>query len=177
MNKKEAIKYLSDQAVRLGLGIYWNLFETIDYDKLQVCVGGLTHHNFEGGLLVHTAEVLELCFSTINTLKLKIDEKLVYLAVIFHDIGKLWDYDKEYSHSTGSKWVHSNHRKYIHHITRSIIEFTKINEKMLSDLQKDEVIHAILAHHGNVNYGSPVLPQTDLAWLLHLCDSLSARLN
>ena len=33
------------------------------------------------------------------------------------------------------------------------------------------------AHHGIRAWGSPVSPNTQLAWLLHLSDNLSARLN
>jgi 23S rRNA maturation-related 3'-5' exoribonuclease YhaM len=41
----------------------------------------------------------------------------------------------------------------------------------------DNVLHAIIAHHAWREWGSPCTPDTRLAWLLHLCDSLSARLN
>jgi 23S rRNA maturation-related 3'-5' exoribonuclease YhaM len=42
---------------------------------------------------------------------------------------------------------------------------------------EDEVLHAILAHHGFQEFGSPVQPNSKVAWLLHLCDSISARMD
>jgi 3'-5' exoribonuclease len=41
----------------------------------------------------------------------------------------------------------------------------------------DNVLHAILAHHGSREWGSPVVPLTKLAWMLHLCDGISARMD
>jgi 23S rRNA maturation-related 3'-5' exoribonuclease YhaM len=41
----------------------------------------------------------------------------------------------------------------------------------------DEVTHAILSHHGQREWGSPVRPATKLAWILHTCDMMSARVN
>jgi 3'-5' exoribonuclease len=41
----------------------------------------------------------------------------------------------------------------------------------------DRVLHDILAHHGKREFGSPVAPRTRAAYLVHLCDSISARMN
>jgi 3'-5' exoribonuclease len=41
---------------------------------------------------------------------------------------------------------------------------------------EEEVLHAILSHHGMRQWGSPVAPKSRLAWLLHLADSMSARM-
>ena len=40
---------------------------------------------------------------------------------------------------------------------------------------EDEVLHCILSHHGQRAWGSPVAPKSIEAWILHLCDGLSAR--
>ena len=39
------------------------------------------------------------------------------------------------------------------------------------------MLHAVLAAHGRLEYGSPVVPQTLEAWLLHLADLAEARLE
>jgi len=41
----------------------------------------------------------------------------------------------------------------------------------------DKVLHAILAHHGCREAGSPVAPKTREAWLVHFCDGISARMD
>jgi 23S rRNA maturation-related 3'-5' exoribonuclease YhaM len=40
----------------------------------------------------------------------------------------------------------------------------------------DSVLHAILAHHGRREAGSPVAPKSRIAWLVHLSDQISARM-
>ena len=63
-----------------------------------------------------------------------------------------------------------------------LYSFLKLQNKMQNKIkfnftdEHDEVLHAILSHHGRREYGSPVSPSTRIAWLLHLCDSISARM-
>jgi 23S rRNA maturation-related 3'-5' exoribonuclease YhaM len=45
------------------------------------------------------------------------------------------------------------------------------------DINQDNITHNILSHHGQRAYGSPVFPATREAWVLHLADNLSARLD
>jgi 3'-5' exoribonuclease len=44
-------------------------------------------------------------------------------------------------------------------------------------INENNVLHNILAHHGQRAWGSPVAPATKEAWILHLADNLSARLD
>ena len=97
-------------------------------------------------------------------------------------MGKIWDYEKiKVTTPTGSGnevWQHAPHKKLIHHISRSAIVWTKAVDKFPKYRYiEDAVLHAILAHHANPSWGSPVQPQTKTAWLLHLCDSISARMD
>lgn len=73
-------------------------------------------------------------------------------------------------------WCAVDHKNKIHHITRSAIVWNSASERLQS-CERDEVTHAILAHHGRREWGSPVIPQTRMAWLLHLCDGISARID
>lgn len=141
--------------------------------------GPLFHHYGEGGLIQHTSEVVELGMMTAKTLKSceGIDLVEFFLAALFHDTGKMYDYVPIYGEET--RWVPVEHRRIIHHLPRSIIiwhdEISKFpTMKMRYD---DVVIHDILAHHGRREAGSPVFPKRKEAWLLHLCDGLSARMN
>jgi len=107
------------------------------------------------------------------------------LAALAHDLGKIWDYqpiDKiDYAHQPPrayQEWKSTDHKTKIHHICRSAIEWSKAVDKLPAyrDIE-DDVLHAILAHHGQKQWGSPVEPRTRIAWLLHLSDQLSARMN
>lgn len=139
------------------------------------------HHYGTGGLLTHTREVVELCLTTNEYYKDRgypkyVDNKKLFLAALFHDAGKMWDY-RISSDSYGIDfWESSKHKKEVYHITRSALVWDKAaDEHGFKD--KDDVLHAILAHHGRREWGSPVTPQTRLAWILHLCDGISARID
>mgnify|MGYP001355569212 CR=1 FL=1 len=136
----------------------------------------MLHHYERGGLVRHTCEIVELGLQAIPTLNLceKVDPIEFYLAALFHDTGKMYDYVKD-----GEGWKPCQHRRMIHHLPRSCIiwhdiasKFTEVNARY-----HDLVLHAILAHHGRREAGSPVAPLTRVAWLLHLCDGISARMD
>lgn len=138
------------------------------------------HHYGKGGLDRHTREVIELMFASNKTLNLNLNRIEIVLAGLYHDLGKIWDYDFDHEDNV----IRKDHSKYVYHITRSGIEFEKIcdqvvAEKSLPDVvfSREEVLHAILAHHGQKEWGSPVTPKTKLAWLIHLCDMISARMD
>lgn len=141
------------------------------------------HHYGKGGLLEHTAEVVELCLQTNDYFIRKnknVKPQLLFLAALFHDAGKMYDYepvDAELKDWTGTK-----HKRNIHHISRSALIWHDAFEKFgkavhLTEENKDEVLHAILSHHGLREWGSPVAPNSRIAWLLHLCDGISARID
>ena len=141
--------------------------------------GSPTHHHYgKHGLVIHTLEVVKLCFSSKTTLNLTdIHDDELFLSAIFHDIGKVYDYEP----TDGLKyetWGCSTHKRMIHHISRSAIMWTQavaLHPKYKKC--EDIVLHNILSHHGCREWGSPVMPSGRVSWLLHLCDSISARMN
>lgn len=126
------------------------------------------HHYGDYGLIVHTAEVVRL--SQENGAKFGIDKSDMFLAALFHDVGKMYDYAK-----VDGVWGATPHKRNIHHISKSAILFNQCAWRLSED-KRDEITHAILAHHGLREYGSPVAPNSRLAWMLHLCDNMSARM-
>jgi 3'-5' exoribonuclease len=137
------------------------------------------HHYGDGGLVKHTQEVVETCLATADLYpQYQIDQTELFLAALYHDSGKMYDYEKD--DIVG--WRGSEHKRLIHHISRSVIIWAKaLDETGVTDefrrKYEDPVIHAILAHHGQRIWGSPVSPKSRVAWLLYLCDGISARLN
>lgn len=133
------------------------------------------HHYGEGGLLQHTYEVVATAM-TIAGLYGKtypVDRTVIFLAALYHDYGKLWDYSYDDNVCTVNP-----HRRKIHHISRSSIEWNRIATNYnLPEKTKDEVTHCILAHHGARECGSPITPYTREAYIVHYSDSLSARIN
>lgn len=148
------------------------------------------HHYGRGGLAIHTLEVVRLCllnhdyFCAIGKPAIEDSrgEVKIFLAALYHDAGKMWDYQPKNAEYT--EWEGGEHKRRIHHISRSAIEWSlavraaaKYKEVEIEPEDEDDVLHAILAHHGQRAWGSPVTPATRLAWLLHLCDGLSARID
>lgn len=156
----------------------------VDNPKFSVCWGGLKgqHHDFEGGLARHTKEVIDLCFDSRARLNLtQVDDKELFFAALFHDAGKMFDYEPNPKYVVGGDepaYTAARHKRMIHHISRSALIWSHavVNTKW-NDKYHDSVLHAILSHHGQREWGSPVAPRGYVAWLVHLNDGISARMN
>ena len=135
------------------------------------------HHYGKNGLSTHTWEVVELCFVNDKTLVLHLDPIELFLSALFHDCGKMWDYQPD--GPDYKEWCGTEHKRLIHHISRSALLWNSACTQHNFKYGKyaDKVTHNILAHHGLRAWGSPVMPKTKTAWLLHLCDGISARMN
>lgn len=134
------------------------------------------HHNYQGGLLEHTVEVLEIC-KTAYQLFPQLDKDLLYAGAILHDVGKL----KAYDYDLISIDI-SNEGKMLDHL---FISADMVKEKINSldnDIPENlqtQLLHMILSHHGEVRngWGSPVDPKTPEAVALHHADNLDAKVK
>lgn len=147
----------------------------------------LLHHYGRGGLVRHTWEIIDLGMNIIPILNLceKVSPIEFFLAALFHDTGKMFDYELvedakgTYGDPQPEFWKPNDHRRLIYHVPRSALIWHDVVGKFpeLSAKYHDRVLHDILAHHGKREFGSPVAPKTRAAYLVHLCDSLSARMD
>lgn len=140
------------------------------------------HHYGTCGLIVHTTEVVDLCLDTnayLTQCGKGADSRELFLAALFHDIGKTYDYAPTteidgIDHETF--WGSTDHKRRIYHVSRSALIWNEAaTVHSIDPTVRENVLHTILAHHGRREWGSPVSPATRAAWILHLCDSLSAR--
>lgn len=117
--------------------------------------GTSRHHNYVGGLLVHTCEVLRIvqCYKSYNSL---------FRAAILHDIAKSKEYD-----ATGGKTAYYYN---VGHVCGSILMALEMGIEF-----NEAEIHMMLAHHYKQEWKSPVSPQTPDALLLHMADMCSAQ--
>lgn len=130
------------------------------------------HHGFVGGLLEHTLGVTKLCEAFCAQYPL-LNRDLLLSAAIFHDIGKLEELsvfpENDYTDEgqllghimIGAEWVGEK--------IRSIPDFPR---KLANELK-----HCILAHHGELEYGSPKKPALMEAFALSFADNVDAKME
>lgn len=131
------------------------------------------HHAFVGGLSFHTISMLRLA-EAIATQYTQINRSLLYSGVILHDIGKTM----ELTGPIGTEYTLKGNL--LGHIVIMDEEITKACEALDIDENQEDVLllkHLILAHHGKLEYGSPVRPQLLEAEVLHHIDLLDATIT
>lgn len=130
------------------------------------------HHAFEGGLAYHTVSILRLAHSVVAQYP-TLNAPLLYAGAILHDLGKV----TELSGPVSTQYtVEGNLLGHISIVDGEIV--TAAND-LKFDLGDEDVVllrHMILAHHGLLEYGSPVRPRVLEAEVLHQLDEMDASI-
>lgn len=132
------------------------------------------HHNYIGGLLEHTLEVVKFCLKMAEVYPEQIQSEMLVSGAILHDVGKIEEYDP-YSFN----FELTDRGKLIGHITLGkelLNERVNRIENFPEELNM-ELEHIILTHHGHREWGSPETPKTIHAFAVFHADLLSARLG
>ena len=130
------------------------------------------HHNFVGGLLEHVSTVMEIC-CYFGTLYSGVNRDLLIAGALFHDIGKMEELEpmphNEYS-DAGQLLGHiAIGYGMVRDRIRTIEGFPPELEQLLE--------HMILSHHGELEFGSPKVPSSMEAMILHLADNADAKMK
>ncbi len=130
------------------------------------------HHGFIGGLLEHTLSVTKLC-DGYTTLYPLLNRDLLLTAAMFHDIGKV----KELSSFPLNDYTDDG--QLLGHI---VIGYQMLSEEIatMPDFPSklaSELKHCILAHHGELEYGSPKKPAIIEAVALNFADNTDAKME
>lgn len=130
------------------------------------------HHGFIGGLLEHTLSVAKLCVFLAEQYPV-LDRNLLLTAALFHDVGKL----SEISAFPENDYTDAG--QLLGHIYIGADWLSKRMEKLggFPVKQKNELLHCILSHHGELEYGSPKKPALAEAVALAMADNLDAKLE
>jgi 3'-5' exoribonuclease len=134
------------------------------------------HQAYRHGLLEHCLGVAQ-AVSAISATFPGIDRDVAVTGALLHDIGKLEAYTEEGGRDrvidlTDRGRLHGEIALGYYRVRRTIEEIEGFPERL-----EWAVSHIILAHHGSLEHGSPVVPCTREATLVHMIDNLGGRLG
>ena len=126
------------------------------------------HHAFPGGLTNHTYQMLHMLEGLYPCLPYEIKIERCILAILFHDYGKVYEYNTEGEAQEDMFLL--GHIFIGAHKLQNVLEQQSVNPDEIK-----RIIHIVLSHHGTREFGSPVLPCTQEAIIVNMLDNLSAK--
>jgi 3'-5' exoribonuclease len=139
------------------------------------------HHAYRNGLLEHVWSLTRICGfladhygAYYRKLEPPLNKDLLLAAAIVHDIGKLQELTDDPFNPT-----YTTRGRLIGHITigRDMVREAAAKIEGFPEDTLLRLEHAILAHHGKKEWGSPVVPQTLEALVIHFADDLDSKMN
>jgi 3'-5' exoribonuclease len=141
------------------------------------------HHARRGGLLEHTARMMEAAMALCSVYP-ELNRDLVVAGVLFHDSGKLWETcppERGFGIETESRGELLGHVSVGIELVNTLWrEVPKEDWEDLSPPSEEvrlHLLHLVASHHGQLEFGAPVLPKTPEAALLHFVDNIDARME
>lgn len=130
------------------------------------------HHAYLGGLLEHTVTVADLC-DHVSQQYGRVNRDLLITTALLHDVGKVEELTFERAID------YSEAGRFLGHV---ILGVTFVSKKAsgVPNFPDDKLrllLHAIVSHHGELEWGSPKRPKTIEALILHHVDNLDAKVK
>ena len=150
---------------------FWDDKEFLN-DYIKAAAGKLWHHAFVGGLAEHSINVAEICLDLAGHYSFLDRDQLIF-GGLFHDMGKISQYNitSYIDYSTEGRLVgHINDADHL--VTSHAEQIDSFPPELLVKLR-----HILLAHHGQREYGSPVVPQTPEAFILNFVDETDSKMG
>jgi 3'-5' exoribonuclease len=140
------------------------------------------HHARRGGLILHTAQMLRTGQALVP-LYPQANPDILTLGTFFHDLGKIFEHDYQEGFAQQTTFT----AEMLGHIAIGMQTFLAFwNEIQAAhpeyfpaeqEMIKTHVVHCILSHHGQAEWGSPIDPKTPEAFILHVVDLLDAKME
>ena len=129
------------------------------------------HHAYAGGLLEHTLGVARTAMALAD-LYPSLDRQVLLAGAVCHDLGKMWEL------SSGLVIDYTTRGRLIGHISIVLEKIEPFLKKSgLEPELAEHLKHLVLSHHGTREFGSPCLPATAEAQVLHFADNIDAKIN
>jgi 3'-5' exoribonuclease len=168
-NLNAFIEEVSDPDLRQLL---FRIFSDPEVEKLfrSAPAARSMHHAFRSGLLEHTVSVASVARELARHYGLSHD--LVVAGCLLHDFGKIWEL------AIGTSIEYTDDGRLIGHIPMEAL----FVDKKIAELKKfpaevrRQLLHILLSHHGEHEFGSPRRPKTPEALLVHMVDNLDSKM-
>lgn len=142
------------------------------------CPAGVkNHHAYPGGLLEHVVNLMEV-ISRIADCYPALDQDLLLVGALIHDMGKLQELQYERS------FAYTDEGQLLGHVVigmgmleQKIREAERLSGEEFPTETALRLKHMLISHHGEYEYGSPKLPMTLEAVALHHLDNLDAKIH
>lgn len=168
-------------------GLCEHFFELLGDRFRRTAAAKKNHHARRGGLVEHVAQMMRSA-AVLCPIYPELNRDLLLTGVLFHDCGKLWE--NSYPED-GFSQIHCLHGEMLGHIPLGIELVNKLWSELLatakaeawkelkpaSEITRLHLLHLIGSHHGQYEFGSPVLPRTPEAFALHHIDNLDAKME
>jgi len=165
---EEYINKIKNEKLKLLLN---NIFDDKVKEKFKEHPAAISiHHNWIGGLLEHTLEILDYCELS-KKLFPSLDEDLLITGAILHDIGKLEEMEMTTRIKGTNAGMFSGHI-----LLGSILISKKMDEIGLEEGLKNKILHMMISHHGETEKGSLKEPMFPEAVALYHADEMSTRI-
>ncbi len=136
--------------------------------------GKKMHHAYIGGLLEHSVSVTRMADSVCR-LYPGLDRDLLVSGALIHDIGKI----DEFSYSR-PPIDYTDTGRLLGHVVLGASIIDSFIARLDIEASSSQIItlkHLVLSHHGQKEFGAPVLPMIEEAVVLNMIDDLDAKLN
>ena len=135
------------------------------------------HHAYRGGLLEHMLSLMEICLSVGPRYK-GVDTDLLVMGAFVHDIGKVDEltYQPDLGYSDAGQLI-GHIVQGIQILDRKIEQCNQQSDDTIPTNLANQLRHMIVSHHGQYEFGSPKLPMTLEAIVLHHLDNLDSKVH
>jgi 3'-5' exoribonuclease len=140
--------------------------------RLKTWQAGKTiHHAYQSGLLEHILSCTELAVTLSR--HYKVNDNYVVAGCILHDLCKIYEL------TDGVNVEYTEEGKLVGHLVKGLELVDRFSYKIKNfpHYLKMHLKHILLSHHGHYEYGSPKIPQTSEAYLVHLIDLMDSKMG
>ena len=159
---------VNDEELREFLKV---VFRSLRDDLLVAPAAVRHHHAYIGGLLEHSLNVAKIVDSVSKIYGVNRD--LAVSGALLHDIGKIREYAvKPSGIEVSTEGELKGHIVIGVEMVRSFARRAKISKNKLLELE-----HIIISHHGEMELGSPVVPKTPEALIVHFVENMDSKVS